>query len=129
MSANGSDFSDLSTAARRVAASLVEGIHLRLDLFAMEFDEERRRISMILLTTLAVALAGFMVFLCVNVALLIVFWEEWRVEVALGLCGFYSAVLFALAFANSRRIRRGARAFEATREVLEADRRGLREVS
>jgi uncharacterized membrane protein YqjE len=129
MSANGSDFSDLSTAARRVSASLVEGIHLRLDLFAMEFDEERRRISMILLTTLAVALAGFMVFLCVNVALLIVFWEEWRVEVALGLCGFYSAMMFALVFANSRRIRRGARAFEATREVLEADRRGLREVS
>jgi uncharacterized membrane protein YqjE len=129
MSASGNDFSDLSNAARRVSASLVEGIHLRLDLFAIEFDEERRRISMILLTTLAVALAGFMVFLCVNVALLVVFWDEWRVEVALGLCGFYSVIMLALVFANSRRIRRGTRAFEATREVLEADRRGLREVS
>jgi len=129
MSANGNDLPDLSNAARRVSASLVEGVHLRLDLFAMEFDEERRRISLILLTTLAVALAGFMVFLCVNVALLIVFWDEWRVEVALGLCGFYSVLMLALAFANSRRTQKGARAFEATREVLEADRRGLREVS
>jgi uncharacterized membrane protein YqjE len=129
MSVSGNDFSDLSTAARRVSASLVEGIHLRLDLFAIEFDEERRRIATILLTTLAVALAGFMVFLCVNVALLIVFWDEWRAEVALGLCGFYSVILLGLVFANSRRIRRGTRAFEATREVLEADRRSLRETS
>ena len=126
MSATENDLSELATAARRVSASLVEGIHLRLDLFALEFGEERRRISLILLTTLALALAGFMVFLCVNVALLVVFWDEWRVEVALGLCGFYSAITLLLVFANSRRIRRGARAFEATREVLESDRRNLR---
>jgi len=129
MSATETDPSDLSTAARRVSASLVEGIHLRLDLFALEFGEERRRLSMILLTTLALALAGFMVFLCVNMALLVVFWDPWRVEVALGLCGFYSAMMLALVIANSRRIRRGARVFEATREVLDADRRNLREPS
>ena len=129
MSASGNDLSDLSTAARRVSASLVEGIHLRLDLFSLEFGEERHRVSMILLTTLALALAGFMVFMCANVALLIVFWDSWRIEVALGLCGFYSAITAGLVFANSRRIRRRSRAFEATREVLEADRRSLREPS
>jgi len=129
MSASENDLSDLSTAARRVSASLVEGIHLRLDLFSLEFDEERRRVSMILLTTLALALAGFMVLLCVNAALLIVFWDEWRVETALGLCGFYSAIALLLVVANARRIRRGSRAFEATREVLESDRRSLREPS
>ena len=69
MSNDHDDLSDLSTSARRVSASLVEGIHLRLDLFSLEFAEERRRVSMILLTTLALALAGFMVFLCVNAAL------------------------------------------------------------
>lgn len=129
MSANETDLSDISTAGRRVAASLVEGIHLRLDLFALEFSEERRRLSLILLTTLAMAFAGFMVFLCLNAALLIVFWDEWRVEVALGLCGFYAAAVVVLAVMNSRRVRRGARAFAATREILEADRRGLREPS
>ena len=129
MSASGNDLSDLSTGARRVTASLVEGIHLRLDLFSLEFAEERRRVSTILLATLALALAGFMVLLCLNAALLIVFWDEWRVEVALGLCGFYSALVLLLAVANSRRIRRGSRAFEATREVLESDRRSLRDSS
>jgi len=129
MTANENDLSELTIATRRVSASLVEGIHLRLDLFSLEFAEERRRVSMILLTTLALALAGFMVFLCLNAALLIAFWDEWRIEVALGLCGFYSALTLALVLANSRRIRRGTRAFEATREILESDRRGLREPS
>jgi uncharacterized membrane protein YqjE len=126
MSERDHDPSDLSNAMRRVSASLLEGIHLRLDLFSLEFAEERRRVSMILLTTLALALAGFMVFLCLNAALLIVFWDEWRIQVALGLCAFYATLVLALAIANSRRVRRGERAFEATRDVLEADRRGLR---
>ena len=129
MSERDTDLSDLSLAMRRVSASIVEGVHLRLDLFSLEFAEERRRVSMILLTTLALALAGFMVFLCLNAALLIVFWDEWRVQVALGLCGFYTFLVLVLALANARRIRRGERAFEATRDVLEADRRNLREPS
>jgi uncharacterized membrane protein YqjE len=126
MPAKETNLSELSTAGKRVAASLIEGIHLRLDLFALEFAEERHRISMILLTTLALALAGFMVFLCLNAALLIIFWDEWRVEVALGLCGFYTLLVVILAVANARRVRRGSRAFEATREILASDRRGLR---
>lgn len=120
--------SELGAAARRVTASLVEGIHLRLDLFALEFAEERHRVSMILLTTLALALAGFMVFLCLNVLLLIVFWDSWRVEVASGLCAFYATLALALLVANKIRVRRGQRAFAATREVLESDRRVLRDV-
>jgi uncharacterized membrane protein YqjE len=129
MSANQDNLSELGIAARRVSASLVEGIHLRLDLFSLEYAEERRRVSSILLTTLALALAGFMVFLCLNAALLVLFWDEWRIQVVLGQCGFYTAVVLGLAIANSRRVKRGAKAFEATREVLEADRRGLREAS
>ncbi len=39
------------------------------------------------------------------------------------------AIALLLVFANARRIRRGSRAFEATREVLESDRRSLREPS
>ena len=60
---------------------------------------------MILLTTLAPALAGFMVFLCLNAALLIVFWDD-PVRVALGLCGFYALVVIVLASMNARRVRR-----------------------
>jgi uncharacterized membrane protein YqjE len=127
MSPSDQNSSEFTTAARRVSASLVEGIHLRLDLFALELGEERRRISQIVLSTLALALALFMVFLCANVALLIVFWDSYRTPLALGMCGFYGLLSALLAFSIERRARRRSRAFEATRAVLEADRRTIRE--
>ena len=126
MSPSDQDSSEFANAARRVSASLVEGVHLRLDLFALELGEERRRISQVVLATLALALALFMVFLCVNVALLIVFWDAHRTELALGMCGFYGAVSALLAFSIGRRSRGRAEAFATTRAVLQADRGTLR---
>jgi uncharacterized membrane protein YqjE len=128
MSTTDQGSSDLSVAARRLSASLIEGLHLRLDLFAMELDEERRRISRLILSTLALSLALFMVFVCINVALLIVFWEEHRIPIALGMCGFYGALAAVLGLVIVRRVRRAAQAFAATREVLEKDRQTLREL-
>lgn len=121
--------SEFSAAARRLSASLLEGVHLRLDLFALELGEERRRLREIVLGTLGVALALFMVFLCANAALLIVFWEEHRVPVVLGMCGFYALMAGLLGVVIARRSQQAARPFPATREILEADRRGLRDSS
>jgi uncharacterized membrane protein YqjE len=128
MSSTDEGSSDLSIAVRRLSASLIEGLQLRLDLLALELGEERRRLSQLVLSTLALSLALFMVFLCINLALLILFWEDHRIPIALGMCGFYGAFAAVLAFVIVRRIRRGARAFSATREVLEKDRLTLREL-
>ena len=119
--------SELARAARRVSASVVEGIHLRLDLFALELGEERRRISHVVLTTLALALALFMVFVCLNGALLVVYWDTHRIPIVVGMCGFYGGLAAVLALAIALRHHRGRGAFEATRQILEEDRRTLRE--
>jgi uncharacterized membrane protein YqjE len=121
--------SELASAARRVSASVLEGIHLRLDLFALELGEERRRLSHLVLTTLALALALFMVFVCLNAALLIVYWDTHRVPIVVGMCGFYGGLAAVLALVLALRHRRGRRAFEATRQILAEDRRTLREPS
>jgi len=128
MSTTDQGSSDLSVAARRLSASLIEGIHLRLDLLAIELAEERRRLSQLVLSTLALSLALFMVFLSINVVLLILFWEDHRVPIAIGMCGFYGALAAVLGLVIVRRIRRGAQAFAATREVLEKDAQALREL-
>lgn len=127
MSTSDGDHSEFSSAVRRVSASLIEGVHLRIDLFALELAEERRRVSQIVLATLAVALALFMVFLCANAALLIVFWDTYRVALALGMCAFYGTLAALLAIVIARRSHQRLRAFSATRDVLEADRDALRE--
>jgi uncharacterized membrane protein YqjE len=119
--------SDFATAARRVSASILEGVHLRLDLFAVELSEERRRASRLVLTTLALALALFMVFVCLNAALLVVYWETHRIPIVLGMCVFYGALAAVLALVLFRHYRRGDNAFAATRKTLAEDRRVLRE--
>jgi uncharacterized membrane protein YqjE len=119
--------SEFVTAARRVSASILEGVHLRLDLFAVELGEERRRASRLVLITLALALALFMVFVCLNTALLVVYWETHRIPIVLGMCGFYGALAAVLALALFRHHRRGARAFAATRKTLAEDRRMIRD--
>ena len=63
-----------------------------------------------------------------DAALLILFWEDHRVPIAIGMCGFYGALAAGLAFVIARRTRGIGRAFAATREVLEKDRQTLREL-
>jgi uncharacterized membrane protein YqjE len=128
MSTSDQSSSDLAIAARRLSASLIEGLQLRLDLLALELGEERRRLSQLVFSTLALSLALFMVFLCINAALLILFWEDHRIPIALGMCGFYGALAAVLGLVIVRRIRRGAGALATTREVLEKDRQTLREL-
>jgi len=122
-----SEASELATAARRVSASILEGVHLRLDLFAVELSEERRRLSLLVLTTLALALALFMVFVCLNAALLVVYWETHRIPIVIGMCVFYGVMAAVLAGVLVRRHHRGERPFGATRQILAEDRRMLRE--
>ena len=127
MSSVDSEASELATAARRVSASVLEGVHLRMDLFAVELSEERRRLSHLVLTTLALALALFMVFVCLNTALLVVYWENHRIPIVLGMCVFYGAMTAGLALLLVRRHHRGERPFGVTRQILAEDRRVLRE--
>ena len=128
MSTTDQGSSEFSVAMRRLSASLLEGLHLRLDLFALELEEERRRLSQLVLSSLALSLALFGLLVSVNVALLILFWDDHRTAIAIGMCVFYGALAAVLGLVVLRRIRRGAQAFAATREVLEKDHHTLREL-
>ena len=126
MSTDDDNPSNLSVAARRISASLIEGVHLRLALFSLELGEERRRVTQVVVASVALALVLFMAFLCVNAAVLIIFWDTHRVPIALGMCGFYGVIAALLGLLILRRVRRDAAAFATTREVLETDRQMLR---
>ena len=128
MSTSDQSSSDLSIAARRLSASLIEGIHLRLDLLALELAEERRRLLQLIVSAVALSLALLMVFVCINAILLILFWDDYGVSIVVSMAGFYAALAAVLGLVIVRRIQRGAETFAATREVLEKDRRALREL-
>jgi uncharacterized membrane protein YqjE len=110
---------------KRVSASLLQGFEDRLHLFALELQEEKRRTTRLLLAGLLAALAAFSAFLCLNLILLLAFWDTYRLPVASGLFVFYLVAALALALFVRRRMRRTTPPFSATLEELRKDRAAL----
>jgi uncharacterized membrane protein YqjE len=119
---------DVTRAASRLWAGILEAVHLRVELFALELGEEGKRVGELALSALAVAAAVFMTVLSLNVLLLAVFWDTHRIAVAVGSCVFYTLLAAAAGVFHRRRSRRRAPAFSATAAVLAEDERALREL-
>ena len=109
-------------------AGVLEAIHLRLELIALEVGEERERLGDLLLSAMVVVFALFMLLLSVNLALLAVFWDTHRVGIAVASCAFYVALAVVAAVYHRSRRRRRARPFAAMAAVLADDERALREL-
>jgi len=116
---------DLAATAARLSASLLEGVQLRVELFALELTEERHRMGALFVSALAAAFAAVLSVLSLNVLLLVWFWDTHRTAVAAATFAFY--VLVAVGFALRYRLhrRRVTPPFAATLDVLARDRRAL----
>ncbi len=119
---------DVARAASRLWAGVLEAVHLRVELIALELGEERRRLEALAASALVVALALLMLLLSLNVALLALFWETHRSAVAVGSCVFYALLAAGAALFHRRLSRRRAPPFAATATVLADDERALREL-
>ena len=114
--------------AGRVSASLIEGIHLRLELFALEMSQERDRIVERVVLCVVLALAAFLLLVSVHAALLVLFWESHRVQIAIGMVIFYALVVVSALMFMRRRRRAHEEPFSATHSVLNQDIEELREL-
>ena len=119
---------DLVPTASRLWAGLLEAAHLRLELFALELGEERKRLGNLVVSALVVVFAVFTLVLSLELALLAVFWDTHRVGIAVGSCVFYAVLAAVAAFLHRRRSRRQSPPFAATASVLADDERALREL-
>lgn len=120
--------SELVDTARRLWTSVLEGVHLRIELLALEVGEERKRLVELVLSALITVFAGFMLVLSLNVVLLVLFWDTYRVGVALGMCAFYALAALAAGAYHRVRSRRTVPPFAATADVLARDEQALREL-
>ncbi len=115
----------LGAAAMRVWAALLEAVDLRLELFAIELDEERRHFVGIVVAAALAVFFSVMTFLCLNLLVLIAFWEQ-RLGVASMLAGGYFLFAVIAWWMFQRRRRRSEAPFQASRDVLLEDRDYLR---
>lgn len=120
--------SEPTTAALRVWASLVEGVQLRVELLALELADERRRLTELLLSAVALAVALFMLLLSLNAAVLVLLWDTHREAAAIGSCVFYAVVACGVALLHRRRSRRTEKPFSTLASVLATDQRSLRDL-
>jgi len=119
---------DAARVASRLWAGFLEAMRLRVQLFALELGEERRRLGELAVSALVVVFAVFMLVLSLNAVLLAVFWDTHRVAVAIGSCVFYALLATAAGLFHRYRSRRQAPRFAATAAVLSEDERALREL-
>jgi uncharacterized membrane protein YqjE len=113
------------SAMRNLAPGLLALARTRVELFALELGEEKAHASRALLLAVLAGVCVLLAFLMLNVLVLLVAGEAWRVHAALGLFVLYA--LLALVFMMQLRAasRAKAPAFEATLAELKADMEAL----
>ena len=112
--------SELLPVVSRLWATLVEGMRLRVELFALELGEERRRLGELLLATFAMVGALFMLLWSLQAALLVILWDTHRVAIAIGSCACWAALALGCGLFHRLRRRREP-PFAATTSVLARD--------
>ena len=104
--------------------ALVEGLQLRCELFGLELREVSSRYLFLLLLGAIALFTTFMAFLCLNVLVFSVFWED-RVLISLGLFGFYFLVALGLTLVTMRKIKTAPGPFSAFAKVIKQDQAAL----
>ena len=115
------DVPPLSDATKRLARRMFAICENRLQLFMVEAEEERNRLTSAI--CLAVALAIFVLLAGIALTLLVavIFWDHYTVIALLVLTGIY-VVLALLFYANLIQLHRGWQTLPTTIEQLKKDR-------
>jgi uncharacterized membrane protein YqjE len=120
MSDNPNPEGGLFEALPRVWRTLRQVAFSRLELFLLEWKEERLRLFDALLLVAAAMVCGAMAAMLLTLTLVVMFWEEYRVAVLALLTLFFAAGAGAAVWTLRRRLLRW-QAFAATREQIKKD--------
>lgn len=111
---------------RALAASLLTSARQRLELFALELQEEKLRALQIFIWASAAVFSAVMAITFVSLTLVYLFWESARLAVLGGLALFYTAGFVAILLTFRRYLARQPRPFSATLAELQNDRACIR---
>ncbi len=106
---------------KRIVDTLLAAAHNRVELFAVELQEEKGRLVESILCTAAVVAFGMMALSMVTLTLVVLFWENGRL-IALGCLSVLHLAGTALAWRALQSRLKGRRAFADTVGELRKDR-------
>lgn len=111
----------LFTSAKRLADLVLATAHNRIDLFAVELQEEKCRFVQAILLTAGVIALGVSALALSTITLVVLFWENGRVPVLCGLSGLF-IVGVCLAVRSLRKCLASGPGFKSTLGELQKDR-------
>ena len=120
------DSAGVLSAVRALADGLLAGAQDRLELLAVELQEEKFRLIQIFVWISAAIFAGVMAITFASITLVYLFWESARLAVLCGLTLIYAGALVAVVIAFRRYLARQPRPFAATLEEIKIDRSCIR---
>jgi uncharacterized membrane protein YqjE len=112
--------------ARDLGDCLIASLQDRLELFAVELQEEKFRLIQVLIWITAAIFTAAMVVLFASLTVVYLFWETARLAALAGLTLFYGAVLVGLLLGFRRYLARQPKPFAATLNELKEDRECIR---
>ena len=111
---------------RGFADSLIGSAHDRLELLAVELQEEKHRLIQIFIWISALVFLAMLAMVFASMALVVLFWETARVAIVCSLAGGYIAALIVVGLGFRRYLKRQPKPFAATLGELRADRECIR---
>lgn len=111
---------------RKLADSLLAGAQDRIELFAVELQEEKFRLIQIIVWISAAIFAGGMAITFASITLVYLFWESARLAVLGGLTLLYGGAFVAVIVAFRRYLAHQPRPFAASLQEIQNDRACIR---
>ncbi|HTB63903.1 MAG TPA: phage holin family protein [Opitutales bacterium] len=111
---------------RSLGDGFLAAVHERVELFVVEFQEEKFRLCQTFIWFSAVFFAGAMAVTFASLTLVYLFWDSARLAVLGGLAAFYIVTLIVLLVAFSRYLARQPASFSQTKLELQEDRACIR---
>ncbi len=114
-----------SPSPRRFGAAILGLLHGHVELLGIELQEQKTRgVQMLLMAGLALVFA-LLLLVALSVLVLILFWDSYRVQAAIGLCLFYVCGSLVCAWRLQLLVSDESSPFSATLEELARDRERL----
>src|SRR5688572_12716712 len=106
--------SGLLGSLRSLAEGLIGSAHDRLELLAVELDEEKHRLIQIVVWISGIVFLAMLTTVFASMALVVLFWETSRVAIVCSLAGAYGGALVVVILGFRRYLKRQPKPFAAT---------------
>ena len=112
----------LLASLRRLGDNLLGTVHDRIELVAIELQEEKHRLIQTFIWISVAVFTGMMALVFISLTVVYLFWEQSRLGVLIALAAVYTLIFVAVVLAFRRHLAREPRPLEATIREINQDR-------